>query len=572
MKSTVIVVLTALLLCTSDITAGGPPTANATRALGSALMCPAQTLRAIVAAHNGARGPVPQNEPASRSVMCELAYDALCASTPDATGCKERPAIGAYGGYYVARRAMPVIAWLRSELHIREDRTRDEALLELGLQQIATLLDLLDPGLDGCDGANGLRTWCTVGRSSEAANTLVASHRYTVAHFASEILRLLVECRAGAAHCPDIDDGASARRIALWFDLLLWDHVLLDATPVRNSFTQRFSFGSRLEKRLHALSDQSASSDAPFLFDVEGRVFAVAANLLAIDTLLDDADDPRIGALDSSNRQQLDELTALAHATLEARADTTSVYDFSGEPVAGAQFDVTRWDHHPFRRFSAVTSEQRPFQVIAPRGKSNTIKVTARVPQPQVQPGTGIDSGHYRRVMWLYYTLHQTAKVLDRDWADEHLLTLLANQFAYAMFLHRCHGGTCLQETPATPRFANYSSGHDGWYRITYENPCAAGVPPSGFSIQMLLSEHRWWAHFNPDIERIWRRLDAAIADPKLAPPSSGDAAQCGRHAGEKQWHVSYYDALRGAATNGVAYYQLAYLAMQRWAWFALSR
>jgi hypothetical protein len=531
-------------------------------ALARELACPQEFLDSLRASHLQAPSQTLAAPTPPGAALCELAVDALCASTPQAAACRQRAVSGAYAGYYLSRHAMPLVVWLRAALEGDQDTTATAAQ---GLESLTLLLDLLDPGLQGCTGARFLRTWCT--RSGER-DALVASHRYTTGYFASEALRLLAQCWAQQDRCPLQDVSRLSARIALWFDLLLWDHVYFDATGVRNSFTRTLPRGNQIGARLNAHAAHQAGEgpdSGPFLFHVEGYAVAIAANLLASDRLLAGASDPRPGPLSSSGRATLQDLVTRGAAVLGGRLEATRVSDFHGEEQAGAQYDGLRWDRHAYRRFSGATAAERPFEVrLDNDGKVTGVQMTSADPGPH--RGAGLDSGHTRRLVWLHYTLWQTGAMLEQEWVDESALQGLAAQFAYAVYRHPCRDGRCEAPAPGAPRFSNYFSGHDGWYRLTLEDPCTPAVPPSGFSTQMLLSEFLWWARFNPDIAEVWQQMARAAADPDAPAPSPGDLAPCGARAGEREWHWRYHDLLHGQVPGRSPYYRLSFLAMQRWA------
>ena len=523
--------------------------------------CPTEhfeTLRAVRdnTAPNG--GTTPKVD----SVLCELAIDALCAASPDAALCGARGPVGAYGGYYLARHLMPQVAALRSEMYARSRTLHDRDQSSADIRALGKLLDLLEPDLLGC-GRMGIRTWCTV---SENDVRVVPSHRYAVAHLASEILRLIVECDRSVGGCSARDSRFNSR-VALWYDLLLWDHVLLEASAIRNSFTRRWTSFARFDQRLRQLRGAVAAghrNQTQFRFQAEGRVIAVAANLVAIDKILKGDTDPRLQALTPHQRTSLIDFVGLGVDALSERLSPTEVYDFAAELAEGAVFDAYGWDLHPYRQFSAHTAAHRPFEVDIDADTGGP-QVRANAAAPATARGSGLDSGHYRRLVWLYYTLEQAGDTAEHSWVERDTMKLLANQFAYAVYLHRCHDGQCRAGEPGPPRFANYASGINGWYRLTPQTPCEPGVPPSGFSTQMLLSENLWWARFNPDVRRIWAHLDSALADAQLDPPSSGDVTPCGRHVGTRVWHQTYFE-VASSDTRQDRYYMAAYSAMARWA------
>lgn len=531
--------------------------------------CQTETLNALQSQH-GTADPTKRRQAAhDDALFCLYARDALCASTPDAPACSGLEPVGAYGGYYLSRHLMPLVMALRAELMSTNSSRRDGAWLAAGLEGMGRVLDLLDPGLRGCQGYAGLRTWCTQARGKRKTST---SHRYAVAHLASELVLLFAECRERAERCPLANDAAMTRRFQLWFDLLAWDHVLLDTTLVRNSFTQFISRRANVADRLTALSaSKSGAAANPFLFQAEGRALAVAANLLAIDRLLSGDDDPRLNGLSDADRDEIGAVVERGVQLLAARRSSTKLVDFEGKEVTGAAYDLLGWDRHPYRRFSAITSSERPFTVTVDAASGKPSVHFAGEPAAMAR-GIGLDAGHYRRVVWLHYALENAGRVLQRDWSDDDALKALANQYAYAVYQQPCQSGRCKNDRPsnAPPRFANYTSGIDGWYRLVPETPCEPGVPPSGFSLQMMLSENLWWARFNSDITEIWQHMQRAIDDANIAAPSSGDAAPCGANAGEHVWHESYYD-VANSAKRVDRYYATAFIAMRRWASFALN-
>ena len=290
-----------------------------------------------------------------------------------------------------------------------------------------------------------------------------------------------------------------------------------------------------------------------------------------MDKILNNTFDPRLSPLTDDQRTHLLNFINLGVTTLSERLSSTQVFDFDGEPRTGAVFDEFAWDLHPYRRFSAATELRRPFDARLDTD-SGELRLRFNGPEKAIAQGSGLDSGHYRRLAWLYYTLEQTGKIVGEEWVDEETLQQLANQFAYAVYLHPCRNGHCMPVRSATtPRFANYASGINGWYRLNVETPCEPGVPPSGFSTQMLLSENLWWGRFNTDVVQIWHELTKALNDPEREAPSVGDVAPCGPSTGEPMWHKSYYDVASSDVLSD-RYYTAAFSAMQRWAAFSLGQ
>ena len=567
------------LACTSVAASGNgaaslSPMSGGDRArLLEALECPEAIVDRLARAKAGERA---DDVPPSGAVMCDLALDALCTASPQSPVCGDRDRTGAYAGYYLMRYTMPVVAMTRAALRSRHPDAADDAITDAGLESVFTILSLLSPELDGCGNLPRVRTWCTVTADGPRA---VEPHRAAVAYLASEGVRLLAECRARGAGCAQSGERLDAALVR-WFDVLLWDHALLGGTVLRNSLTQHVQVPVPASVRLHRMRDAYEASPGhrpAFRFATDGWWMAVAANLLAVDALLDGEDDPRPVALTEVQRAALGNLVELGTQVLAQRAERTQLRDFEGAAAEGLQFDARLWDAHEYRRFSAVDSGPRPFSVVLD-GSAGAATIVFADGQARRAEGTGLDSGHYRRLTWLHYTLSDVQRGLQSDWVSQSALEGLANQFAYAVHWHDCHhrrAGGCDDasppDAPSVPRFLNYVSGQRGWYRLTPSEPCAAGVPPYGFSTMMTISENLWWAAFNADVARIWGRLEAAVNDPQLPAPSSGDTVPCGEQAGTPHWHRTYRDTVLDA-DGRLTRHGLGFFAMKHWAGLALGR
>ena len=516
--------------------------------------------------------------PTTDSLMCELALDALCTSSPRSPACAAVDRTGAYAGYYLMRYTMPVVAMTRRGMLTpgadAVDRT-DEAITNAGLQSVFTILSLLSPDLRGCINLPRVRTWCT---NTGNGPTAIESHRAAVAYLASEAMRLIAECRARDAACP-VSGATVDAALVRWFDVLLWDHALLDGTVLRNSLTQSVRTATPAVLRLVNMRDQHVASVArgpAFRFATDGWWMAVAANLLAVDALLRGDDDPRPVPLTEVQRFALQALVMVGTEVLAQRAERTQIRDFAGDDAEGLQFDSQLWDRHEYRRFSGVDSGPRPFTVVVDSPGGDPRIVFADGEERRAR-GVGLDSGHYRRLTWLHYTLSNVQRLLDTEWVDQSTLVGLANQFAYAVHWHDCHhtrapscDGAASAEADAVPRFVNYVSGQRGWYRLTPAQPCQAGVPPFGFSTLMTISENLWWAGYNEDVARIWGRLEAAVNDPGRPAPSAGDTSPCGDDAGTPHWHRTYRDTVIDS-DGRLSRHGLGFFAMKHWAELALE-
>lgn len=515
---------------------------------------------------------------ATDSQMCELALEALCASSSGLTACTEIERTGAYAGYYLMRYTMPVVAMTRQAVLLldeTETSRADNEIADAGLESVFTILRLLSPGLRGCGNLPRVRTWCTV---TEHGPRAVESHRAAIAYLASEGMRLFAECRARGAACP-ITGAPVDAALVRWFDVLLWDHALLHGTALRNSLTQHVRTPIPADVRLRDMRDEydaSAPHGPAFRFETDGWWMAVAANLLAVDALLQGDDDPRPSPLTESQWFALQALVAVGTEVLAQRAERTRIRNFAGGDAEGLQFDSRLWDRHEYRRFSGVHSGPRPFTVVVDSQADTPRIVFADVEERRARD-VGLDSGHYRRLTWLHYTLSNVQRLLDTGWVDRSTLEGLANQFAYAVHWHDCHhtraqscDGAPSPVGDGVPRFVNYVSGQRGWYRLTPAQPCQAGVPPFGFSTLMTISENLWWAGYNEDVARIWGRLEAAVNDPNRPAPSAGDTSPCGDDAGTPHWHRTYRDTVI-ESDGRLSRHGLGFFAMKHWAELALE-
>ena len=516
--------------------------------------------------------------PTADSLMCDLALEALCTSSPELPACGDVDRTGAYAGYYLMRYTMPVVAMTRRALLMPGDagtRRSDDAITDTGLESVFTILRLLRPELRGCGNLPRVRTWCTV---TENGSRAVESHRAAVAYLASEGMRLLAECRARGAACPISGTSVDAALVR-WFDVLLWDHALLDGTLLRNSLTQHVRTSTPADMRLRHMRDEYEASEGngpAFRFATDGWWIAVAANVLAVDALLEGDDDPRPVALTDLQRFALESLVSVGTEVLAQRAERTRVRDFEGAEAEGLQFDSQLWDAHEYRRFSGVDSGPRPFSVVDD-SQAGAPRIVFADGEERRAEGVGLDSGHYRRLTWLHYTLSNVQRLLETDWVEQSTLEGLANQFAYAVHWHSCHhlrAESCDAAPPlaadGVPRFVNYVSGQRGWYRLTPAQPCDAGVPPFGFSTLMTISENLWWAGYNEDVVRIWGRLEAAVNDSQRPAPSAGDTSPCGDDAGTAYWHRTYRDTVLDA-DGRLSRHGLGFFAMKHWAGLALE-
>ncbi len=538
--------------------------------LMEALVCPAPVWNRLSALGFDTDTEI---SPTPDTTMCSLALDAFCTAKPDHRACRERSPTGAYAGYYLMRYTMPVVVMLREGLR---DPTADKAFVEAGLDSIFRLLELMRPGLRGCQNLPGVRTWCTAADGSYLA---VPTHRAAVAYLAAEGLRLLAECRARGAACP-LPAARLDPALVRWFDVLLWDHALLEGTGLRNSLTQHVRTQPAAGGRLQQLRDSfvaPATNIPRFRFATDGWWMAVAANLLSVDSLLAGKDDPRAVALTDRQRAALRSLVTLGAEVLKQRGERTWLRDFRGNEAQGLQFDAKLWDGHEYRRFSAVNDGPRPFSTIVDASGATPRVVYAGAEESRAE-NVGLDSGHYRRLTWLFQTLNDVQDSLEADWVDNEMLKGVASQFAYAVHWHPCHHGRvdgCAAEPTAgdlesVPQFVNYVSGQRGWYRLTPTQPCDAGVPPYGFSTLMAISENLWWAKFNNDVGRIWARLDVVVDRANLPAPSQGDTVQCGANEGQIEWGKTYHRMVF-RPDGHLSRHGLGFYAMKYWAELALQ-
>jgi hypothetical protein len=474
------------------------------------------------------------------------------------------------------RYTMPIVVMLRDALRRSGSTPEDDELIHAGFETVSGIMRLMSPDLQGCGNLPNVRTWCTdTGDWYQG----VSSHRAALAYFASEGLRLLAECRQRRELCPLSIDRIDLTLVR-WFDILLWDHALLDGTALRNSLTQSIQHQQPATSRLlylHGSFDPSVNDKPPFRFATDGWWIALAANLLAVDRLLSGEDDPRSVALTAQQDAALRSLVDVGMEVLGQRADPTRLRDFDGDEVSGLQFDSKLWDRHEYRRFSAVSEGARPFSVVLDPA-ANTPGIVYADGHERRAENVGLDSGHYRRLTWLHYALSDVQDSVDAGWVDDEILEGLANQFAYGVHWHPCHhlrtsdcsSTSSTRNSEDVPRFVNYASGHRGWYRLTPTQPCDAGVPPFGFSTLMVISESLWWARFNSDIARIWTRLDAAVNDPDLPAPSSGDTVPCGENVGRTQWNETYHQ-MAFRSDGRLTKHGLGFYAMRYWAQIALG-
>ena len=174
-----------------------------------------------------------------------------------------------------------------------------------------------------------------------------------------------------------------------------------------------------------------------------------------------------------------------ANRLIESRITVTSLTDFSGNYVWGADFDNGSSYDHPDNKFAGYTNQY----------SFPTDRNIAPV------ENIGWDLSHARRFVNVFQTLYETKDYLGLNFPGENILKMFANQFAYKVF----NGDF------EYPLFANYFDGSNGWYRVDYNKRKNFGYGPSDMSIVAYSGGFMFWKDYNSDIKKIANSLYALI-------------------------------------------------------------
>ena len=502
-------------------------------------------------------------------LMCRYMFDALCTAHPEISTCGQLEHSGAYGGYYLARHMLPIVSMLRAGLgHATGEEKQRIIRWSLALGDILLLLKARP---DGCEDVPRLRTWCTVYDNNQLISSV--THELQIAFFVSEVLSLWM------TFADDLEIKTHPNilwLIAYYTDVLAWEHVFFKGLGITNAQTYYHLPVQSIFGRIKVLLEHKdklatqAGSTPYILFSVEGWLVGIASNLLAIDELNKSKNIFR-RSYPKKHLSNVKDIVKKGIELLESRVESTEVIGFSGKKKKGLVVDAKLWDQQDFRLYSGDEYSSRPITVTKLEKKDSKspaiVKVLSQRPVKRAT-STSLDVGHLRRMVYLLETLRRNKIILGRDMApNDDMYTQLANQFVYGVYVHEQH--RLKQDRQDVPRFTNYLSGMNGWYRVTPDNLCLPGVPPYGFSTQLALADNFVLYQYNSDLLRIWQEMDEAINagdQTQIKAPAEGVTKPC--DTGQKIWHWTYRQRLFDMSGRPNEY-GLSYLSMKQWLKYA---
>ena len=189
---------------------------------------------------------------------------------------------------------------------------------------------------------------------------------------------------------------------------------------------------------------------------------------------------PNYVALSSDAIERYKSYLNIGSQLLESRISRTPVTNFEGGVVMGANFDLSAWDDHSSYAYSGYLGEYYPT-------KENK-KSIKRV---------GWDFSHASRFVTIFESLRRNQHVTKQTFPSNQTLTEFSNQIAYKVF----NGDL------KNPKFSNFMSGANGWFRVGYSNREGFGYMPSNMSNVFLTGGFAFWRKYNKDFIKI---LDAS--------------------------------------------------------------
>ena len=166
---------------------------------------------------------------------------------------------------------------------------------------------------------------------------------------------------------------------------------------------------------------------------------------------------------------------------LKSRITYSTVENFVGKTVKGANFDLGAWDDHPTYAYAGCNTEKYP---LLNSLFNNKIEGS----------GLGWDLSHARRFVHVFEALFRNKKLLNLEFPTEALMEKLANQLIFSAF----------NKDFEKPLFSNFMDGSNGWYRVGYKGRVGFGYGPWDMSIAVLTGGYSFWSKYSKDVETLF--------------------------------------------------------------------
>lgn len=207
---------------------------------------------------------------------------------------------------------------------------------------------------------------------------------------------------------------------------------------------------------------------------------------------------------------------ALGLTVVKGRIGTTTL-DSPAGPVQGMVFDPGGFDGHPDMNYVGYTDTSPACRTCTAVGQctcpefpgwTTATPSTPRLP-PQPVSGVAWDISHARRLVSVFDSFRRHRAVVPAVAFTDVEAKAFARQVAFGVW----NGDL------ASPQFATFFDGRNGWYRVNYSSRSAFGYPPGSMTSSAPLCGYGFWAELEPALRPA---LDAAFA--KIdTPPDTTD-------------------------------------------------
>lgn len=209
---------------------------------------------------------------------------------------------------------------------------------------------------------------------------------------------------------------------------------------------------------------------------------------------------------DSELRAMSEQLSKLLKF-FSARIALTDGIGRNGQAVKLAEIDRGFWRLYADNKYAAYTGDEKPVSCI--KNPDGTFQKKVIIEPSSIKPDANIgwDISHSRRLVHAFEAIERNRKSLQDVFgieASDLPSARIMRAFARQLLLHVWNGDADF------PLFSNYWSGANGWYRVDYDNGtprCMEGYPPFGMSDSFATGGFACWAHYEPQISFLGRRL-----------------------------------------------------------------
>jgi hypothetical protein len=186
--------------------------------------------------------------------------------------------------------------------------------------------------------------------------------------------------------------------------------------------------------------------------------------------------------INSTFKANLLAYVTLCSDLLSDRTTSSSLTNFTGTGVTGANFDLGVWDGYPDYYYSGYTGSA------SPSGQAHS-------PADNV----GWDISHARRFVRVFGSLYENLSITGQTFPSLTTMQSLANQLVYGAF----------NKDLDSPKTSNFMDGTNGWYRVDYGGFSGYGV--YGMCYSTATGGYGFWSKFNTDItlmeNAIWNKI-----------------------------------------------------------------